>query len=156
MVYDEDYYPKMSVSELEYLRFAYACLDMSLKISIQNYFPGDPPKKYFIHVCQNCHTHIAQFMCNEPSCGKLICRHCSAQCLKNKKTLCTEHADKCYMCKIGCACVSCRVYITDYICNTCSENDEISYTCGCLVSDKNDRCVHCDRKMDFRTKERNV
>lgn len=144
----------MSVSELDYLRFVYYCLDIPVKIAIQNYFPGAPPQNYYIHVCQNCRTNLAQGICQEPGCGKLTCQNCAGYCLRDNKILCSFHEDKCAMCQTGCACVNCRFYITDYVCNTCSENDEISYTCGCVTSGRPGRCIHCDRKMDSCTKER--
>jgi hypothetical protein len=144
----------MSFSELDYLRFAYNCLDTSAKIAIQKYFPGNPPENYYIHLCQNCGSNLAQGICQEPNCEKLTCQYCAGYCSRYNKILCFAHEDKCAICKIGCACAQCRFYITEYICNTCSENDEISYTCGCLTSCKFGRCIHCDRKMNPNTKER--
>lgn len=144
----------MSVPELDYLRFAYNCLSMEVRIAIQKVFPGLPPINYYINLCDNCKNNIANIVCQEPTCGKLTCVFCSGMCLTDQKMLCSLHADKCNICKVGCGCLKCRKYITDSMCNTCSENDEISYTCGCLVGKSSDRCIYCGRKMDPVTKER--
>jgi len=59
----------------------------------------------------------------------------------------------CPLCNVGCVCVLCRKFSAEYTCTVCSENYEVSFSCGCCLPE-DDSCMICAKRMNFITKER--
>ena len=139
--------------EMDFLRFAYNLLDVNTRVAIQKrYLPNIPPFSYYIFLCQLCFEVPTQFFCSV--CTQSICYKCMRFCKLEGKALCLKHHKACPFCKFNCSCQNCRKYFTS-ICEICSENYQLSYSCGC-VTEYRDRCVFCDNIIDPATHQRVV
>jgi hypothetical protein len=145
------------VSELEYLRFVYNSLSQKETVSIYKKFSGLPPEEYILLLCKDCQKDVGKYSCL--LCDKLVCLDCIYVCEKMQLLLCKEHFLPCPICQRGCVCPLCRKFSTEYTCNVCSENYEISYSCGCnFPEDENCvtgiTCIICFEEIHPITKER--
>ena len=141
----------MNEEELKFLRFAYSKIEVSGKIAIQNmYQPNEPPESYKMWLCFFCSSHLAVFHCE--SCQKNLCIFCSKMCFQTSRIFCNEHHTSC-ACG-NCACVFCRVFVVDKVCETCLEEKEESFvckTCAEQTQSKDNKCVICSNHMDLIT-----
>ncbi len=142
----------MTNVELDFLRFAYSCLNTDAKIRIQKLSPFEPPECYTFPICERCTNKSASFECQE--CGKGLCVFCMQFCRNQHVSLCPDKFDFCSSCA-ECACILCRVYAPKRICDLCLELHERSFVCkNCFDNSELGECLYCDHKLDPTTQFR--
>jgi hypothetical protein len=144
-------------SELDFLRFSYACLTPEIRIAIQKCSPIIPPSEYYINLCKKCNNFQGVMQCENCSCD--LCVSCTYYCPSRHLRLCMTHFTPCPICRAACACKECRKYHSDCICEDCSDTFPIAYTCGCIGEEFTNNaqffCLLCRTPMDSITKLKN-
>lgn len=144
-------------TELEFLRFSYACLTPEVRIAIQKCSPYIPPLEYYIDLCKKCTNFQSVMRCEHCNCG--LCVSCTYYCPSQHRRLCITHFTVCPICRAACACKECRKYHSDCICDDCSEMFPIAYTCGCIgegfANNEQFFCLLCRTSMNGATKLKN-
>lgn len=139
------------LTEIEYLRYVYNSLEDDEIIPIYNARSGVVPPNYYILVCKECNEQRAISVCDV--CFRPLCSSCKSVCESSKKVRCFDHFDACELCELGCTCPTCKIYTTDHLCNVCSNEYELTVSCGCEIQ-HDGSCMICGLDMDEFTKER--
>lgn len=138
-------------TELDYLRYMHRCLDIETIIKIQRNYNGPILPFYKISSCEDCEADEANYECK--ICRQKLCGICTFRCAKENALYCETHFSECPICNINCACEKCRVYSAEYTCEICSEEFEVSFSCGCTILKEN-CCVICQKEFCPITKQR--
>jgi len=161
---------QLTFPDLDFLLYVYNHMSTAEKIAYQANFPNTVPEQFKILPCQSCNSQVGQLCCSV--CQIPICKLCTFHCPDNKKIYCPTHYSYCPVCKYNCACVDCRQYLQNNICDVCADRSErydfySAFSCGCINIEeeeevsrqtkksktksktKKKQCVYCFRKIDI-------